>query len=710
MSEPVKKTLSEKELDLYRNILVSPTEFENGFGWSTVLGIVFCGLVMLPGSIYLGLMNGGRLGPAAAWVTVILFNEIARRALKTMKKQQLVVLLHAASVVMAANVLFPGGPCAQLVFRAYLAGSEAIRNVPGMREAIPEWWTPKSDSPAITERNLLHSAWLIPISLLAFSVFIGLVRRYTLGYFFFRLTSDVENLPFPMASVNAQGAMAMAEADESSTEDGEDPGKAFFDKQHKDTGKKKSERWRFFSLGAVMGIAFGMIQIGIPAITKVLLDKPIFLIPLPWVDTTVMTESILPATPTGIALDLGIILLGMVLPFWAVMGTAFAVLLKIAMNPILYKMDILKKWRPGQDTINTTFNNEVDFWMSFMMGASLGLLVVSIFQSIRDARKKMKVIREQKKTSEKRLSPWAPPHPGRGDYPMWIAGAIYTATSILMVFVCYLLLKDAKWMSPAILLNLLIFMGVYTMVYNPLISYLNARLLGIAGQRINIPYVKEAAFVLSGARGIDIWMMPIPWANYGHQAQAFRTVELTGTRFWSLVKTELVAIPLLFILSFAFWAFIWKGNEIPSSAFPYAQRVWEIQAKRTALQWSATHSPDGEDVDLWETEFGKAIHPKVVTAGFLTTTGIFALVAVLGLPAMFCYGMIKGFGQFPHVLVLEIVGALIARFILRKKYGAQRVMRTMPTLVAGYYTGVGLIAMATIALDLIVKAVSAAPF
>ena len=64
-------------------------------------------------------MTGQGLGAAASWVTVILFMEIARRAMKPMSKQNLVVLLHAASFMMMGNLLFPGGPMGELVYRAY---------------------------------------------------------------------------------------------------------------------------------------------------------------------------------------------------------------------------------------------------------------------------------------------------------------------------------------------------------------------------------------------------------------------------------------------------------------------------------------------------------------------------------------------------------------------------------------------------------------
>jgi hypothetical protein len=61
-------------------------------------------------------------------------------------------------------------------------------------------------------------------------------------------------------------------------------------------------------------------------------------------------------------------------------------------------------------------------------------------------------------------------------------------------------------------------------------------------------------------------------------------------------------------------------------------------------------------------------------------------------------------------MVLEIVGALLGRFYFKKRFGEKRFLQIAPTVLAGYFTGVGLTAMATIALRLIQSAVSAAPF
>jgi len=145
----------DRELETYRDLLKPPGTYDEGFGWTTVAGIFFCGLIMMPGAIYLGLMTGGSMGSAATWVTVILFGELSRRALRAMSRANLVVLLHAAGIMMAGNALFPGGPFGGVVYRAYLISSNAARDM-GMQDEFAklDWFAPAHDSSAILERSL----------------------------------------------------------------------------------------------------------------------------------------------------------------------------------------------------------------------------------------------------------------------------------------------------------------------------------------------------------------------------------------------------------------------------------------------------------------------------------------------------------------------------------------------------------------------------
>ncbi len=665
--EPKKRYSGDAELEQYRTVLDEPTEFKNGFTWVSVAGAFFCGLLMMPGSIYLSLMTGG--GIAASWVTLIIFSEVTRRAMKTLSKQELVILLSVAGAMSG------GGPIGDLIWRQYLIRSDAVRDM-GLLGQFPSWYAPQPGSEAILSRSLLHSDWAVPIMLMLFLSVIGTLRAYTLGYFFFRLTSDVEKLPFPFAGIGAQGAMALAEAGE----------------------KQTTWKWRVFSLGAILGLAFGLVQVGLPLVTGAFLTKPLLLIPLPWYDATTLTESLLPATPFGLVIDLGLLLTGMIVPFWAAMGTGAGILLTTFMNPILHKLGVLQRWQPGMDTINTTFNNSLDFWWSFSIGVTLAIAVVSFYQTGRDMVRKVRESRRQKALTAadgiRRENVWATPK-GRGDFSLWIAVGLYLLGSLAVVGVSHLLVPRFP----------VYFLLLFTMIYTPVMSYIDARLTGICGQTANIPLLKEAAIILSGYKGIDIWLAPIPVDQYSGTSAAFRTKELTGTNFFSYVKSTALVMPLSFVLSFVFWAFIWKSGAIPSDLFPYAQKMWELNAKNTVLLYSATMEMEGA-----KPLFFQALHPPVIAGSFSFTVIAFAIMSLFGAPVMMVYGFLHSIGGMPHGFVLLVVGTLLSRFYFQKKYGSRRFLQIVPVLLAGYGTGVGLVALIGVAINLVVSAVSSAPF
>ena len=82
-------------------------------------------------------------------------------------------------------------------------------------------------------------------------------------------------------------------------------------------------------------------------------------------------------------------------------------------------------------------------------------------------------------------------------------------------------------------------------MFTPFQSFVNARLYGMVGQSVDIPFVREATIILSGYQGVDIWFIPFPLGNYGNQCQKFREIELTGTSFTSVIKAELFMVPIV---------------------------------------------------------------------------------------------------------------------------------------------------------------------
>jgi hypothetical protein len=77
---------------------------------------------------------------------------------------------------------------------------------------------------------------------------------------------------------------------------------------------------------------------------------------------------------------------------------------------------------------------------------------------------------------------------------------------------------------------------------------------------------------------------------------------------------------------------------------------------------------------------------------------------------MAIYGFVQGIGSMPHAFIPLVIGAFIGKFYFRKKLGEKRFLEVVPVVAAGYGTGVGLIALIGVAINLIVSAVSASKF
>lgn len=643
----------DKELQEYRDLLKTPDHFEEGFDWKTIVGAVFIGFLMMPGSMYLQLVIGTGIGPAARWVTIILFAEIAKRSYTELKQQEIFLLYYMAGAALAS-------PFQGLLWNQYLVQSDAAKML-GLTEFIPTWVAPSPASDSLVERTFFHRDWLIPILLLVGSQIIQRIDQFGLGYGLFRITSDVEKLPFPMAPVGALGTMALAE----STEE-----------------KQKSWKWRIFSIGGIIGLVFGGIYVLLPTVSDLIFTEPIRLIPIPWVDLTRHTEEILPAVATGIQLDLGLLFVGMVLPFWAVMGGLIGLVITIVANPFLYHHGILTRWHKGMETVDTVFANNFDFYMSFGIGLGLAIAAVGIWSVLRS-------LGQSGSGQRRNFKDLLKPPPGRGDFNFWISIGIYVFSTLAYIALCVWLVPNFPW---------IFFLG-YGFVYTPLVSYITARMEGIAGQFVSLPLVREASFIAGakffGYQGIEIWYAPIPIHNYGEATVHFRQIELTGTSIRGIIKAEIVVFPVVMVASLLFSQFIWRLAPIPSSSYPYAQELWHLQALNTLLMQTSTLEGDSL--------FFQALNAGYVFSGLGFGLLAYALLNLLGLPILLIYGVVRGLGQStPHGLILEVVGAFLGRFFFLKRYGTMW-RQYAPVLLAGFSCGMGLTGMFAMGFTLILK-------
>ena len=137
-----------------------PEHFEDGFTWKTVVGAVFLGMLIMPGSMYLSLVVGpeANMDTAARWVTIILFAEIARRSFKDLKMQEIYIFYYMAGLAMAS-------PFQGLLWNQYLVQSD-YANTMGVAQEIPSWWAPSAEVIREQGHTFFTKAWLGPIMLI----------------------------------------------------------------------------------------------------------------------------------------------------------------------------------------------------------------------------------------------------------------------------------------------------------------------------------------------------------------------------------------------------------------------------------------------------------------------------------------------------------------------------------------------------------------
>ncbi len=658
--------IDDKELQEYRDIMKPPevTSFEDGFSWKAVAGAILLGFIVNPATDYLSLVigNDANIGGAMKWVLVILFAEIAKRSFTVLKTQELYVLHFMSGAVLA-------DPFSGYLFKQFVVQSEYVQAL-GLTAQLPSWAFPSAASIQEAGRTIIgNTAWLPIIGLTMFGLIVSRVDNYGLGYVLYRMVSDVEKLPFPFAPVSAAGIVALST----------------------DRGDEATWRWRCFSIGGALGIAWGLIYICVPMITEVLLPKRIELVPLIFIDMSHAVSRYLPAVGFDLVINFGAFLSGMIIPFWSVMGAFIGLITTMIANPLLYNAGILTSWKAGDSFIDTMFNNSIDFYLAFGLGLTLAVTFSQLFIFLSS------VVRNRMKPKSKELShrkSWSTQmredigilltnNAARGDFSIFIALALYVVTTASWIILGSCLITGYPWLI----------MAGYAVIYTPLISYATAKLEGICGQAVNIPFLRELTILLTGHKGVDIWFAPMPIQNLGPETVGFKVLELTGTKIISQIKTILLTLPIIVIASLVTSEILWRMAPIPSSAYPWTEKMWELQLRNFCLMLTSTQEGGSQ--------FLEALHFDYAVWGFASGSALFFILSSLGMPIMLIFGAVWGLAQSsPGAIFCTMAGALVGRFFFKPKF-KDMWLKYMVVIMAGFGCGMGITSMIAMSFNVI---------
>jgi hypothetical protein len=644
--------------------------FEDGFNWKTIAAALFVCLFMMPSSILISWSTGTGLG-AASWVTVILFVEISKRALVKLKTQEVLLIYWISSGLVGA------GPFGSWIWNQFLIQSPQAASI---REWLPAWLAPSPDvfPEVYSGRTFFHAAWLLPLGIMLVTSILGMIHNLSSGYILYRLVNDIEKLPFPMAKVHALGATALAESSQG----------------------KETWRWRMFSAGAMAGMLWGAIYIGIPVVGGLFWDPPPMLIQIPfWDFTSTLTELGLCAVPLALSVDFFAFMAGWIIPWENVLGVFIGTLITFIAFPIMYSYGLLPHWENGFGALATGMTNGIDFGISFGIGIALLVAVAGIASTIRHVRRSLREAANSGGTGD---SQPAKLPPGRGDISLWLAVAIWVASTLAMMGASWLMLNySLRPGEVGISMVILFLMGF---VYSPLVQYVNARMTGMmGGGSVGLPYLKEATVYLSGARGARVWFAPLMVDSGDAGVETFKQLELTRTKFGSYIKMACCSIVILFIFSFIYCSILWNMGPIPSSAFPYIQRFWPYQAIGQVM-WVKTTLPAEPGV---ESIFSAFLHPQLIVAGVGVGALAMLLLRLLRAPAMLFYGLVFALGSQSFVTAIPMfLGAVLGRYVIRRRVGEEKWSAYAPLIMAGFGAGMGLAGLFAVGFALMWKAAS----
>ncbi|MFC1582057.1 hypothetical protein ACFL4W_00825 [Planctomycetota bacterium] len=553
------KLLKEDDVELFEK-----DDWVDGFNWKTLAGCLFVGTVMMPGAIYLGLVTGQSLAGAAEWVTIILFIEIAKRSFVKLKRQEIIMIYGMAAGMLMMGIRLGvgaqifGGPLGNVIWDQFFVNSPQAAE---FADQLPRWFAPPPGHASYIKRTFFDMAWALPLTVLGIHMLLSWTQGLAGAYVLYRIVNDIERLPFPMSRVHAGGATALAES----------------------SSKSETWRWRLFSIGAMVGLMFGLLYVTLPSITGALLPNAIMILPIPFIDFTAEINQFIPAAALGISTTIGPILAGFVLPFWAVVGGFLgAMCCWFILNPILYANGLLPSWQKGMSIIPTSIALRVDYYISQGIGIAAVICLLGIIAIWRAGMKSE--FEKQDRLDLEDLK-------GRGQFPIWASAAIWFGCLAIYVILCRFLVPEfPTWI-----------IVLFAFVFTPLNSYLTARMIAMTGtgRGATFPFIKEGALLLSGYRGVTIWFAPLPLFNVGHGVDGFKQAELTRTKFVSKVKGSVYGLLLLSVFSVFFWAIIWKMAPIPSGSYPFVQRMWPLYAQMQAL-WVKTLMERGGELSQFE--------------------------------------------------------------------------------------------------------------
>jgi len=600
-----------------------------GFTDRVILAMLFSSLIMTPAFGWVELSTGIGVGPIyAAYVTMVIFGELARLLRSPLSESELATIRWGASAAV--------GAVSGIAYSVFLRKSPITKQA-GIADKIPIYVVPPANSPALIQRTIFHPDWILPITLGYLGLPFGILSLIGLAFLMRQIFIEIEKLPFPTGALAAELAKSLA------AEEGE------------------SKRYEIFSLAAFLAFLYGTAYYIAPALLMVITGSPVPIQIFPThIDLTTMFDyTPLFGATLSFTADILAISVGMIIPDSVIYGLVIGyVATMIFGNNLLVRFGIYK-WRPGTPMMGpgltgVWMETMLHFWLSISIGIIIAAAIVPFAKNIKGVVKGIMSIFTLSKEQESQLGIWS----AKKCIMFFLVGAL--GLCALSYIVDYTFYPDDNlpfWIIPTITIGL------------TLINSLSAgRFAGLMGAGITIPYAREALYI-AFYNGVEGWFLPFlqGGGEAGLICIGFKAAELTRTKPMSIIKAHIVGGIMAGLSGLFFGYLFWHLYDIPSRILP-----------------APSFYPQVAMLVMFITKQFAYLRPDLLLGGF-----IFGLVWELVPPlsaAISTIGLAGGIGALPSSVTSPLIGWLFKELIRRKK-GDEWTRKYLMSLVAGIWAG-----------------------
>jgi len=620
-------------------------EFQSGLTWRSFLAALYALCIFAPAAIWLSLTTIGVSFLGAVQISIILFFvEFTRFSGRPLTKQEATIMFLVSSLVSSSEFIM-------MIYREYFVHSP-IAVMFGLRNEVPSWWAPPTTSEVWGLRTFWHPDWLIPIGLWALLQILAVAGALCYALMAREIYIEGERLPFPIQEINARMIEVLTE--------------------------RKEESLAVLSISAVISLIYGIFLYSIPAISMAA-GYNITFIPIPWVDLTHDLEVFMPGASFGVATDIILIGLGLVLPPVVSISMLVGSILRfVIINWLTVHLGVTiwaEHWTPGMNLTKIFQESTLYLWACPIIGMGFAVGLAPLLTRPKIAIDAFKALAGKVKVTQERIS-------GKPVSPKILFSMLITV-GITFILIYYSLVPEYPLWA--------LFVWEFPLQF--VMMLVTVRLLGETGMVITMPNMPQILTLASGYEGVRGWFLPFTIHPGTMWTMNLKMCQLTKTEISSWIKAYFLVFPIALLMGALYVSAFWAIAPIPSAMYPAPAIMWPVQAMYQAL-WIK------RPAQFWK--------PDLIIYSFIIMLGFCASVSILNLPISTA-GLLAGVTTpIPSMLTI-FLGTIIGK-IMACRLGREVYDKYKQTLAAGLMLGEGIAIIIGSGGALILRSIWTEPF